>query len=97
MNISQLLWKADQTEKYNNIIYVQENKLKMTAVVPKLYAMAHYYTTCMYLPNPPSQAGCDTRSIFKQSKTGLNSEFFPSSILVALPRLKKTVFLTIYS
>ena len=28
-----------------------------------------------YLPNPSAQAGYDTRSIFKQSLTGLNSEF----------------------
>ena len=27
-----------------------------------------------YLPNPSAQAGYDTRSIFKQSLTGLNSE-----------------------
>ena len=28
-----------------------------------------------YLPNPSARAGCDTRSNFKQSLTGLNSEF----------------------
>ena len=28
-----------------------------------------------YLPNPSARAGCDTRSIFKRSLTGLNSEF----------------------
>ena len=28
-----------------------------------------------YLPNPSARAGYDTRSIFKQSLTGLNSEF----------------------
>ena len=28
-----------------------------------------------YLPNPSAQAGYDTRSIFKRSLTGLNSEF----------------------
>ena len=32
-----------------------------------------------YLPNPSTQAGYDTRSIFKQSLTGLNSEFSFSS------------------
>ena len=33
-----------------------------------------------YLPNPSDQAGYDTRSIFKRSLTGLNSEFsFPST------------------
>ena len=29
---------------------------------------------CVYFP-PPAQAGCDTRSIFKQSLTGFNSKF----------------------
>ena len=28
-----------------------------------------------YLPNPSARAGYDTRSVFKQSLTGLNSEF----------------------
>ena len=28
-----------------------------------------------YLPTPPARAGYDSRSIFKQSLTGLNSEF----------------------
>ena len=28
-----------------------------------------------YLPNPSARAGYDTRSIFKRSLTGLNSEF----------------------
>ena len=30
---------------------------------------------CPYLPNPSARAGYETRSIFKQSLTGLNSEF----------------------
>ena len=28
-----------------------------------------------YLPNPSARAGYDTRSLFKRSLTGLNSEF----------------------
>ena len=28
-----------------------------------------------YLPNPSTRAGYDTRSIFKRTLTGLNSEF----------------------
>ena len=32
-----------------------------------------------YLPNPSARAGYDTRSVFKQSLTGLNSEFSFSS------------------
>ena len=30
---------------------------------------------CIYLPNPSTRAGYDTRSIFKRSLTGLNLEF----------------------
>ena len=30
----------------------------------------------MNSPNPPLQVGCDTRSIFRQSKAGLNTVFF---------------------
>ena len=33
----------------------------------------------IYLPNPSTRAGYDTRSIFKRSLTGLNSEFPYSS------------------
>ena len=29
----------------------------------------------IYIPNPSTRAGYDTRSIFKWSLTGLNSEF----------------------
>ena len=31
----------------------------------------------MYLPNPSERAGCDTRSNFKRSLTGLQSESNP--------------------
>ena len=31
--------------------------------------------TRYYLPNPSARAGYDTRSLFKQGLTGLNSEF----------------------
>ena len=50
--------------------------------------------SCMYLPNPSTCAGCDTKSIFKQSLTGLNLNFL-SSRLVAIPRLKESVCPTI--
>ena len=33
------------------------------------------YELLYYLPNPSARAGYDTRSIFKRSLTGLNSEF----------------------
>ena len=37
--------------------------------------VSHGSEQISYLPNPSAQAGYDTRSIFKQSLTGLNSEF----------------------
>ena len=36
--------------------------------LPQIYRIS-------YLPNPAARAGYDTRSIFKRSLTGLNSEF----------------------
>ena len=39
------------------------------------YYYYYYYYCCSYLPNPSTRAGYDTRSIFKRSLTGLNSEF----------------------
>ena len=33
-------------------------------------------TLWVYISKPSAQAGCDTRSIFKQSLTGLNSVFY---------------------
>ena len=35
----------------------------------------HIKRNYSYLPNPSARAGYDTRSIFKRSLTGLNSEF----------------------
>ena len=45
--------------------------------------------------NPSTRAGYDTRSIFKRSLTGLNSDFSFSGI-VASPRLKNLICPTIY-
>ena len=47
-------------------------------VVKKTYQMRWTIETngeWYYLPNPSARAGYDTRSIFKRSLTGLNSEF----------------------
>ena len=45
--------------------------LNSNTVTP--YLSAIYYWS--YLPNPSARAGYDSRSIFKRSLTGLNSEF----------------------
>ena len=44
--------------------------LKVGESIPREFAERDYY-----LPNPSVRAGYDTRSIFKRSLTGLNSEF----------------------
>ena len=49
----------------------------------------------MYLPNPSTQAGCDTKSILSKVLQGWIHSFLPTS--VAMPRLKDLVCLTIYS
>ena len=42
-----------------------------------LFAIIHLFEHCLMLlfTNPSARAGYDTRSIFKRSLTGLNSEF----------------------
>ena len=46
-----------------------------TCVAVSIFYNDNYYTTGTSFTNPSAQAGYDTRSIFKQSLTGLNSEF----------------------
>ena len=43
-----------------------------------------------------SATGCDTKSIFKRSKAGLNSEFVFSCRLVSVPKLNSPDYATIY-
>ena len=38
-------------------------------------SLVYIYACLSYLPNPSVRAGYDTRSIFKRSSTGLNSQF----------------------
>ena len=57
-------------------------------LVPSSHIFKPYhlmYVWRMYLFNPSSRAGCDTRSVLKQSKACLNSEFF---LLVKIPKAK---------
>ena len=51
-------------------------KIISTSVLIQKKSMKIISTSLSYLPNPSAQAGYDTRSIFKWSLTGLNSEFF---------------------
>ena len=48
----------------------------MDEYVLLIFLLYCWYPFCnSYLPNPSARAGYDTRSIFKRSLTGLNSEF----------------------
>ena len=56
--------------------------LLLAATYPRSIATAHFrflvedhIIVISYLPNPSARAGYDTRSIFKRSLTGFNSEF----------------------
>ena len=49
----------------------------------------------MYLPNPSLEAGCDTRTISKQSNAGLNLQFSFSNT-DCLTKAKESSFLNIY-
>ena len=47
------------------------------------------YPIRSYLPNPSARAGYDTRSIFKRSLTGLNSELFFSLTVLLLTKAEE--------
>ena len=68
-----------------NTTHININKFLNTLVEEQsLYHLTHrcgvktvhtFYGGITYLPNPYARAGYDTRSIFKRSLTGFNSEF----------------------
>ena len=67
--------KKNSIRKHANELKVREKTVRTATkqdlssdLNPLDYALS-------YLPNPSAQAGYDTRSIFKRSLTGLNSEF----------------------
>ena len=59
--------------KYNSLTF------KLCATWPMLHRIVRNPSDCLVsytiFTNPSARAGCDTRSIFKPSSTGLNSEF----------------------
>ena len=59
-----------------------------------VYAYICIFSLVRIYPTPPLQTGCDTMSIFKSCKAGLNTEF---SFSFAKPRLQNPVCLTIDS
>ena len=44
-------------------------------LMSKTMTLSAQYSNVSIYPTPPSRAGCDTRLVFKRSKTSLNSEF----------------------
>ena len=50
-------------------------KKKQSTVFNLTYIHIYIYTCVVLFTNPSARAGYDTRSIFKRSLTGLNSEF----------------------
>ena len=50
-------------------------KVNLRALAKKGYSVFPKAQSLPYLPNPSAREGYDTRSIFKRSLTGLNSEF----------------------
>ena len=66
---------------FNNIVVLMVLVFALISNSPSFFQLFGVYSKDTnnkwypYLPNPSAQAGYDTRSIFKQSLTGLNSEF----------------------
>ena len=60
----------------SNLFYVLILWLLFSKYVKLFYILYISQTIyLLYLPNPSARAGYDTKSIFKRSLTGLNSEF----------------------
>ena len=68
-----MLHITNNWSKHQSFVYTQLND--------------HLFICLSYLPNPSARAGYDTRSIFKQSLTGLNSEFSFSYLPIAGGRI----------
>ena len=56
-------------EKINRLVYIDDKKVQRVSKWMQPINMIILFT------NPSARAGYDTRSIFKRSLTGLNSEF----------------------
>ena len=74
------MWKSTtqlhRTRTWINVIVLFRVDLRVMAVKEELYIPQSFRTRALFIfTNPSARAGYDTRSIFKQSLTGLNSEF----------------------
>ena len=61
-----------ETSKFNKPLN-KETKCIMSSI--RIFWTRHPYGAMVLFTNPSARAGYDTRSIFKRSLTGLNSEF----------------------
>ena len=61
-----------QLEEINQKVLVKEGTLKTIFIIKGFQTIVFIF---ILFTNPSARAGYDTRSIFKQSLTGLNSEF----------------------
>ena len=68
-----------ESQRYNVSVLInqhQDFKMMILSVVRSMMDGSMFgIIIYRYLPNPSARAGYDTRSIFKRSLTGLNSEF----------------------
>ncbi len=63
------------TLQNNNNTYLHKACSWQTKIKQVIAQCSPPYAKLYYLPNPSTRAGYDTRSVFKRSLTGLNSEF----------------------
>ena len=57
-----------KTKKKNKLLILSINKIEQNYNTFRVFS-------CMYLPNPSTCTGCNTKSILKWSKAGLNSDY----------------------
>ena len=71
--------ERDKTNRNINfmlfIFIVKGKSFHLKNIFRKFLSFKTFLMSLSYLPNPSTRAGYDTRSIFKRSLTGLNSEF----------------------
>ena len=73
-----LLYSSTQSTGYSKMLKLANLIDKNNFASKKLMlsiTRCYFIIGVSYLPNPSTRAGYDTRSIFKRSLTGLNSEF----------------------
>ena len=65
-----------KTQSANFLVVLFNRKLLLPSPAKRLHIFPTEDRMLVLFTNPSARAGYDTRSIFKRSLTGLNSEFF---------------------